>query len=178
MHMLLEKTFLKVNVLTVELRVDETTTRRIHRIDRSAAGEGRTHDAIVAAVMDADSVAIELRFRRDVDLDEFVDAVRDSLEDAEEAAMISDATRREVARRLPQWYRSVARRGFEDGDRLRYRLSGNTVQTTLRSVAGEVLLQQVDRGAERRRALLAGYFAPGTDFREPLLDSVVGCAGR
>lgn len=177
MSMLLERTIFKVDVLTVAVRVDEETAGRIRELARGPASEERTRDAIARAIIDSETAAIELRFERDVDLDRFLEAVRESLEEAREAGMISAAAEREVSRLLPQWFRPVAERGFQDGDRLRYGTAGDRVETTLQSSQGEVLLQRVDRGADRTRALLASHFAPGTEFREPLLDSVVDCAG-
>jgi hypothetical protein len=55
------------------------------------------------------------------------------------------------------------------GDRLQYRVVGDTVITTYRR--GEEVLA-VDRaiGPRARDAILATYFAPSSDFRKGLLD--------
>jgi hypothetical protein len=178
LNMKLEKTIFAVDALTVDLWVDGETAREIRQISARDLPEDRTDEAIAGAVMDAGAVAVDIRFLRDVDLDRFFDAVGESLEDAQRAGMISQRTRTQVTASLPRWFEVVAERGFEDGDRLSYRVRGNTVTTSLVSPDGQVLLEQVDRGAERRRATLGGYLAPGTDFREPLLDSVRDCAAR
>src|SRR5690606_27150243 len=115
---------------------------------------------------------------REVELGQFLDGVRSSLAEAEKAGMITASTRREVSSRLPSWFQAVAERGFREGDRLSYRTSGDTVHTFLVSRAGDVLLEQREQGADQRRALLAGYFAPGSDFRRSLGESVLYCARK
>lgn len=176
--MLLEKTLFNVDVLTVDLWVDEDTARQIRGLSNTRATRDSKRAAVTRAAMESEAVAIDLRFKRDVDLGRFLEGVRSSLAEAERAGMITASTRREVASRLPEWFQAVADRGFQKGDRLSYRISGDTVRTILVSRADEVLLEEEEQGADRRRALLAGYFAPGSDFRRSLVESVLDCAGE
>lgn len=50
----------------------------------------------------------------------------------------------------------------------------------LRNVSLDRFLDQTEVSAERRRSVLSGYFAPGSDFREPLICSLLttGSASR
>ncbi|MGH7552989.1 MAG: hypothetical protein ACREMQ_08145 [Longimicrobiales bacterium] len=54
-----------------------------------------------------------------------------------------------------------------------YRIAGETLHTRYRDAQGNVLLDQVDVGAAPRRAVLGSYFAPRSDFRRPLIRSLL-----
>ena len=54
MHMLLEKTFLRVDVLTVDVQVDEPTRKRLQQLTSSGDRSDRVEDQIVRAILDAD----------------------------------------------------------------------------------------------------------------------------
>ncbi|HSM08267.1 MAG TPA: hypothetical protein VLA33_04535, partial [Gemmatimonadota bacterium] len=68
-------------------------------------------------------------------------------------------------------------RGIRSGDRMLQRVRGDTLRTVYEGADGEVLLDQVDVGPERRLAVLGGYFAPGSDFRQGLVESVLAAHG-
>ncbi len=54
-----------------------------------------------------------------------------------------------------------------------YRIRGDSLHTVYLASDGETLLDQVDVGPERRLSVLGGYFAPGSDFRDKLVDSLL-----
>ena len=68
----------------------------------------------------------------------------------------------------------IADRGFRSGDRILYRVRGGALRTVLVGRDGRVFVDQTDTGSGPRRALLGGYFAPDTGFREPLVRSLFG----
>ena len=82
-----------------------------------------------------------------------------------------------AAGNLPRWYAFLEGRGVLEGDRLVYRIRGDTLHSGYRSPSGEWLLRQTDVGPERRRAVLGSYLVEGSSFRERLLDSFVGDGG-
>jgi hypothetical protein len=53
-----------------------------------------------------------------------------------------------------------------------YGIRGDTLHTVFRVAEGDILLDQVDVGPQRRLAVLGGYFAPKSDFRESLVRSL------
>jgi hypothetical protein len=172
MHMLLEKTFLRVNVLTVEVQVGEPTRQRIQKL---AAGSDRldpVEEPIVAAVLDADHVLVTLEFQRGVEFDRWLEEVRKSLQTANKAGLVPASMLNEVSARLPEWFKPFTERGWADGDRIVYRGYPESMRTLALTAAGEMLVDRTDPTAAAKRSMLAGYFAPGTDFRKPLVASL------
>ncbi len=169
----LEKTVFGVDVLDAELRFDEATTTRIARLAEGPGDRDVKADAIARAAFEAERVVASLRFERRAPLSRFVAAVRDDMEKAERAGMIDARTRAFVSENLPSWFAAIEDRGFREGDRLTYRADPEKVRTTVVDAEGRVLLDQTDRGAIRKRILLAGYFAPGATLRAALVDSAL-----
>lgn len=169
MHMVLEKGFLifDVDVLSINVRLDEATATRVRRLGGSAA-PGK----VAEAILDGEDLFLRVEFKRNVSLDRWVSGVRESLEAAWKAGLITENNYRLVSSSLPRWFEVISARGFEQGDQLRYRIYPQRLRTVLVSHDGKVLVDQTDRGEEPRRALLAGYFAPGTDTRTGLIDSL------
>lgn len=172
MHMLLEKTVFRVDVLTLEVRFGQETARRLEETARGKQLSAAIADRIAEAAVDADEAYVDLEFLRGVSLDRWVQGVRESLTLGRRAGLIDEKTLLHVHRRLPEWFAVVAERGFRKGDQILYRAYPDRMRTVLISNDGRVLLDQVDKGASPGRAMLAGYFAPGTDFREPLIGSL------
>jgi hypothetical protein len=174
MHMLLEKTVFAVDVLTVDVRFDPATQRRFRTLAAQRPGTDALVGHIADAAVHADEVFIKLEFKRDVSLNRWVAAVRESLDKAWRAEIIDESNMRHVSENLPVWFRGVAERGFRYGDQILYRGYADRLRTVLVSAQGDVLLDQTDPGTAPRLALLGGYFAPGTEFREPLVRSLLG----
>ncbi len=169
----LEKTVFRADVLEVEMRFDEATKARIAAIARGADDAQAKKDAIARAAFGSPEVVARIRFARRVPLARFVATVRDDLAKAERAGMIDARLRAYVSASLPVWFAAIEDRGFRRGDRLLYRGSRAELHTMLVGADGEVLVDQVDRGEQWKRALLAGYFAPGATLRDPLVDSAM-----
>jgi hypothetical protein len=173
MHMLLEKTIFSVDVLTVDIRVDEPTRQEFARIAKGRAYSDNLADQIARTAVQAEQVFVSARFERDVSLNRWVEGVRESLEKAHQSGVIDRELYRHTSDRLPEWFSAIARRGFRTGDRILYRTYPDRMRTMLIGSDGKVFVDQTDRGSGPRRALLGGYFAPGTDFREPLIRSLL-----
>ena len=54
-----------------------------------------------------------------------------------------------------------------------YRIHNDSLRTVYLDSDGGTLLDQVDVGPERRLSVLGGYFAPGSVFRDKLIDSLL-----
>lgn len=172
MQMRLEKTIFSVDVLRIEIRFDRQTQQRLQSLASGQRFSERLVAPIADAAISADEVFVDLAFERHVSLGRWVEGVRESLKMARRSGLIPEETRRDISDNLPRWFQAVATRGFEEGDHILYRGYPERMRTVLVSNQGAILVDQTDRGAAPRRALLAGYFAPGTDFRKPLVQSL------
>jgi hypothetical protein len=172
MRMLLEKTIFQVDVLTVDVRVGEETRRRLEQLAKSAPGAGLPAQQMAAAIVDADQVLVTLEFERNVSFNRWLQGVRESLQKARDSGLIQEETFQHVSSSLPEWFRPMVERGWATGDRIIYRGYPDRMHTLVVTAAGDVVVDHTDEGSTPRRAMLAGYFAPGTDFREPLIESL------
>jgi hypothetical protein len=177
MHMLLQKTFLRINVATIEVRVDQATENRLAGL---AAGkeysEGLAAQLANVAIA-AERAVVQMGFRRDVSLNRWMDVVRDNLEQARKAGLIDAALEQKVSRGLPESFAALKSRGYEKNDRLIYGVLPDSLRTVVVSASGQVLIDRTDRDPGTRRVVMASYFAYGSEFREPLLRSLLK-AGR
>lgn len=179
LHVLLERTILGVDVLTLDVRLGAAETARLAALlDREAApGRGADPDALadsVAAVaLAARDALARMEFHRNVGRERFLDGIRDNLRSAVRAGIITVDQYRSIARGLPTWYAFLTDRGVRAGDRLVQRIRGDSLRTVYVGVDGRKLLDQVDVGPHRRLAVLGGYFAPGSEFRDGLVDSAL-----
>lgn len=166
MGMLYERTFLNVDVLRLTLRFDDETAAEI--ADNIAVSE----DSVVEAAIDSRHAVIRCAFLRDVELDQFLEGLRRNLERALIGGIIDQAAHDAILADVDVQYQPVAERGFRNGDIMWYRIRGDTLDIVLQTADGEELVRQQAAGPERRRATLAGFLAPGSSFREGLLESV------
>jgi hypothetical protein len=173
MQMILEKTFLRVDVLTLEVRVDRPTAERIRSFAEGKRYSEELADSVTAAVLGARAVVARIRFLRNVSSDQFVDGVTESMETAVKAGLLEQAAFDQIAPKLPIWYSFLDSRGIRIGDEQVYRVSANSLRTTFTDNRGSVLFDQTDVGPAGPRAVLASYFAPRSDFRRPLVRSMV-----
>ena len=173
MHMLLERTIFKVDVLTLDVWFGPSTAGRIEGLlSRSPQSRGLA-DSLAAAALEANDVLTRLTFRRNVRLGQFLDGIRGNLRRATRAGIVTPAEFQSISTDLPRWYSFLAERGIRSGDRMYQRVRADTLRTVYVDPEGDILLDQVDVGPERRLAVLGGYFAPGSDFREGLVASVL-----
>lgn len=173
MHMTLQKTFLRINVATIDVRVDRRAQGRFATVARDQPYSEAMAGPLADVVIGAERAVVEMRFLRDVPLKRWIGVVADTLEQAREAGLISKETENEVKQGLPGWFAALRDRGYEKGDRLTYTIDPDSLHTVVASKDGPVLVDRVDRGANPRRVVLASYFAPKSEFREPLLRSLV-----
>lgn len=179
MSMLLEKTLFKVDVLTLELRFGQSSAMALQAATSKQGSRDATYDAVAGAALGATDVWARIRFERDISFKQFLDAARDNLRRAVDARLIDRQAFLDVSDGLPVWYAFLEDRRVRTGDEMHYRIRGDTLRTVYVGFDGEVLLDQIDIGPERRLSVLGGYFAPGSEFRRPLIHSFLfGRAGR
>jgi hypothetical protein len=172
MRMLLEKTFLKIDVATIRVRFGPKTQKQI-----AALAKGKSHSQGLAnkiaqvAIRSTDAL-VEMRFERDVSLDQWMDVVKENLEQARSAGLISAGLQNRVSHGLPKWFAALSDRGYKKADRLMYRVRPDSLRTVVVAANGKVLVDKLDRGKDAARVVLPSYFAPKSDFREPLVRSL------
>ena len=172
MHMLLEKTLLNVDVLTVDVKFGKAAHAKLKGI----AGGKQYSDALGKQVADVaiktDDALVQLKFARDVSLDMWMDAVFENLEQARDAGLITPKIQERVKNTLPSWFAALKERGYEKGDRVLYRVRPDSLRTVVVSASGKVLMDRLEKDKDAPRVVMASYFAPKSDFRELLLKSL------
>ncbi len=172
MHMLLEKTIFKVDVLTLDIWLGPWETARLDSLLAGREFSRSLADSVAAVALDSRNVWARIEFQRGVSLDQFLGGIRENLRDAEKVGIVTHEEYEAIVTSLPRWYAFLADRRIHSGDQMFYRIRGDTLHTVFRSAEGENLLDQVDVGPERRLSVLGGYFAPNSDFREKLVKSL------
>jgi hypothetical protein len=168
----LEKTIFKVDVLTVEVRLGEQETARLEEIAAGRSDWRGPADSIAAVAIHSRDAFVAITFLRDVSLGQFVDGIDDNLRRVAEAELIGRSDYEMIRDGLPRWFGFLGERGIRKGDRILYRIRGDTLRTWFIGNPGGVLLDQTDVGPERRLAVLGSYFVRGSDFREGLIRSL------
>ena len=173
MHMLLEKTIFKVDVLTVDVWLGEADGRRIEKLTAADRDSRQLADSVAEIAIHSQDAAVRLEFIRDnVSLEQFVDGIRDDLKKVPRAGVIDQADYEQIASSLPVWFEFLADRKIRTGDQILYRISGDTLRTRYVGYDGQLLLDQVDVGQPNRLSLMGSYFVPGSSFREKLIRSL------
>lgn len=172
MYALLERTLFQVDVAELTLRYDSATAGRVRGLVRNREFSEPLTDSVAGAVLGAERVHGRLEFLRGVGLDQFLESLRQSMEKARDADLLADSAYRSFRGQLRGWYAALEGRGVEEGDVTEYRIRGDTLRVIYRSGGGDVLIDRTDIGGEHRRAVLGGYLAPGSDFREGLIRSL------
>lgn len=173
MHMLLEKTILSVDVLTLDVRVDPAAAGRIADALSGVEQHDDANEAPVAqAALDADELVGRIEFQRNVRLDQFLDAIDEDMRKAVGVGWLEPAAYREVRDGLPVWFSFLEERRIREGDRLSYHVRRDTLRTVFATADGELLLDQTDVGHQNVVALVGAWFAPNSSFRKKLVQSL------
>jgi len=172
MHMKFERTWFGIDVANVDVSVDEATRDRFREIAAGQRYSEPVAERIARTAMQAENVDVQVVFLRRASLGEFLDAARKNLAHARDAGYISQDTFASAWRGVQSDFSGLAKRGFKSGDRLVYRARPGSLQTTVMSSDG-VLLDLTSRDAGARRAMIASYFAPGSDFRKGLIKDLL-----
>lgn len=172
MQTLLEKTIFNVDVLWLTLRLQGPAGQRLREIRDRDTLTDEIADSVAHIAVDAECADAQIDFVRDISRDRFLDGLRDSAGKAWEGGLLDEETFRFIEEASSDWYPFLRERGVMDGDRMTYTIRGDTLVIEYRSPDGELLLDRTDVGAGRTRSVLAGYFAPGSDFRDGLMEAL------
>jgi hypothetical protein len=173
-HMLLEKTIFGIRVADIDVRFDRPAQSRFAELSRdqpySEALEGR----LAAVAIGAGHAVVQMTFLRDIPFGRWLGGVRDNLGQARAAGLITAQTERRVGDGIPDLFTAIRERGYEKGDRLIYAVTPEALRTVVVSADGRVLVDASDGDPGVRRVVLASFFAPQSDSRQPLLRALVG----
>jgi hypothetical protein len=172
MHMLLQKTFLKIDVATIEVRVDNPTQTRLAGLAAGKPYSEALADQLAHMTVAAQRAVVQMKFKRDVSLGRWIDVVRENLEQARKAGLIDRGLEQKVGGELPSSFAVLKSRGYQKNDRLLYSVQAGKLRTVVFSASGQVLLDRDDLDPAVTKVVLASYFAAGSDFRDPLLRSL------
>jgi hypothetical protein len=172
MHMLLQKTVLNVNVATIDVRFDKGTQGRFAQLAGGKAYAPDLGHQLALAAIEAKHAVVVMQFKRDIPLNRWIGVVKDNLEQARKAGLITRDVEQRVGDSLATWFGALKDRGYEKDDKLIYAVMPDSVRSVVVSKGGQVFVDRVDQGHEGRRVVLGSYFATGSEFREPLLKSL------
>jgi hypothetical protein len=172
-QMLLEKTFLKVDVLTVDMRFSKATQTKFAEIAGGKPYSKELDQPLAQAAIGAGRAVVRLKFKRNVELGQWMDVVKENMGQAVKAGLFSSAVEKKVGGSLPTRFAALKERGFHENDSIFYDLYPDSLRTVVVGADGAVLLDQVSKDADVIRVVLSSYFAPGSEFREPLLKSLL-----
>jgi hypothetical protein len=168
----LEKTFLKVDAVRLELNILNGTPARVTELIDGSTRDAALEDSVAEVYLSADGAELRMTFLVSFGLERFLDGNRDTLNGLAEAGIISgdDAERLYLENR--QRFAVLAESGIQEGDRLEHELRGDTITTRFTDVSGVTQIDEIRVGPERRAALLGSFFGRESDFRDGLLDQV------
>jgi len=168
---LMEKTIFKVNVLTLELWLGPETVQKLTHL-LPVQDDDKSREAAARIALDSRDAWAELIFQRGVSLDQFLGGIDENMRRARDADLLTPEGYELVAAGLPRSYAPLAAGGIAEGDRIFYRISGDTLRTVFQRVGGDLVVDQTDIGPERRLSLLGSFFVKGSDFRKGLVGSL------
>jgi hypothetical protein len=177
MTMRLEKTFLNIDVLDLEIRLDEETAAVLESIVKGKKHSKELEQRVVDAVLATTNAYAGIRFLRGVTFNQFVEGGQASARRAYEAKLISQAEYVRVRDGLARWFAPLKDRGIRQGDRFHYRGRSSGLRTLVADADGKKLIEVTQEGASPLHTMLANYFTPGGDFREPLVRSLFDASG-
>jgi hypothetical protein len=170
MHMVLKKYVFKVG--TIEVKVGPAVQEKFKQVLGGKPYSPALEGELAKIALGADRAVIQFQFARSVSLDQWLDGVRESLAAAEKAGLVSSEVRKQVSEALPAWFEPVKARGYKEGDRVLYDIGPSGLRTVAVTRDGQLLVDRTEAGIDKGQIVLASYFAPGTEYRKPLLSSL------
>jgi hypothetical protein len=168
----MRKTVLKIEVARVQIRVDETTQRKLAELTSGRKHSDALADGVVAAVMDTRAAVITSELRRDVPFERYSETAYDDLRSARDSGLISEDTYWSLAHLLPEWMHMLRDRGVRKGDRFMCRMQPGSMRVVYRTNDGRTLVDRTIANPDLGRAVLASYLAPTSSFRKELVHSL------
>jgi len=172
MQMLLQKFW--IDVATVEVRVDRPTQERFTTLAQGQSYSKELEQQLAAFAFGAQRAVVQMHFKRDIPFNRWVGVLHDNLGQARKAGLIAADVEKRIGEALPQRLATLKERGYEKDDRFIYSVTADAVQVAVIAKGGQALANFVEKDMGARRAVMACFFAPKSDYREALLRNLVG----
>jgi hypothetical protein len=172
MSMLYERTFLRVDVMTLEIHFGPDVATRLEGLASGTKLTPSVEDSIANIALQAQNARIHVKFRRNFSIDKFFEGALDNTNQVLKAGLIKKEFYEEICRQLPIWYSFMNDRGVLKGDEMFHLIKGDTLRSVYRGANGKVLMDQIQVGQERRLAVLGSYLVKKSDFRKGLIESL------
>ena len=173
MTALLEVTVFHIDVLTLTVRVTPISARRLQALALEGGYRESLADSVAAVVLESEDLWARQVLERDVGLGRLLDGMRESSEGAADAGFISREYQQAFSDSLPHWFAFLEEDGAKEGDEIVFWVRGDTVRTLYRTADGRVLMDQSGTSADGRKGSVPSFFAPGSRFRRPLVESLL-----
>lgn len=171
MHTKYERTFLGIDVANIDVWVDDATRDRLRQLTENQRYSDQLAERVAQVALAANDMTVQVQFLRGADLGEFLGAARKNLERARNAGYITPTTFANAWAGVQRDFAGMASRGFKKGDVLIYRAPPGSLETIVKA-KDRVLLDVTSRDEGSRRAMIASYFAPSSDFRKGLISDL------
>jgi hypothetical protein len=170
MGFLFEVTFMKIDVADVEVRLTDADAAALQALVAEGKRTGDRRRRAAAILNAADPIAYGMTFKRDSDQDRFFKGMLGNMARAVEAGELTADEYAGVEAHYRRLMAPHAERGTLKGDRLLYRLEGDTLRLLYLGAGGEVLVdQQLDDGIWQR-AVRASYTGEKSKLRDKLAE--------
>jgi hypothetical protein len=173
MHVRVQKTFLKINVATLDIQFGPRTRDHFAAVAKGQQYSEQLAEQIARIAQSSDDALIRLRFERNIPYSRWIDDVRNTLKLSHKAGVVDERSYERAKAELPRLFSVVEARGFRKGDQLLWRVRPSSLRIVLLSSQNAVLLDHTADGTAPARMVLAGYFSPGIDCREALIRSLL-----
>lgn len=168
----LEKTFLKIDAVRLELQILDGTPSRVAELIDGSTRDEELEDSVAAVYLSTEGADLRMTFLVSFDLERFLDGNRDSLNGLAEAGIISGDDAERLYLENERRFAILEESGMKEGDRLEHELRGDSITTRFIDASGVTRIDELRVGPERRAALLGSFFGPESEFRDGLLDQV------
>jgi hypothetical protein len=172
LEFLLERTLFKVDVARLRLEVDDATAGDVAAIVAGGKRSREREQAVTARYLATRQADIALEFLIDIDFDRFLEGGEDNAARQIEAGLMPPEAAEPFLRGRRERFAFLEDRGIRDGDRFYYTLRGDSVATRFVDADGITRIDDVRVGPTHGQFLMGTYFAPGSSFRDGLLDLV------
>lgn len=174
----LEKTIFKVDAVRLEMDVRDSAADRVADLVDAWSRSKSLEDSVAALYLGSADVDVRMTFLISASLGRFLGGTRSTMESLAETGLLSREEADDLYAAYVERYSVLEGRGIKDGDVMVRTLRGDTLSMLYTAVTGEVLIDDVVVGPERRRGFLGAFFGPKADFRRGLIDQVFERAGK
>jgi hypothetical protein len=172
LHVYLEKTFLNIDVVSLEIRVDQATADKLEQLVKGRERTTALERTIVSTVLGTSGAYSALKFLRGFTREDFIEGVRVDVGRAYKGKLIERAEYERIFRGMPGWFAFLGERGIEEGDRLFHRGGTDGLRTVFVESGGRTRMDMTQPSKQPTRSLLASFLAPGGELRGPLVQSL------